>query len=158
MKTIDNELAILSLACGFLSNYLIGVKEANEDMKVYEPIIKFHNKHMKLVELYRKRLVSLEDKITEVLVSCEQDSKKIEPYNRFKKKARADTDGDVVIHGLLFPMCLMLEHKDIKHRKLNFDYKFCEEIVLGYDKDNKKSISNSRVLASMFVERFKDYV
>ena len=158
MKTIDNELAILSLACGFLSSYLIGVQESKEDMKMYEPIIKFLNKNMKLVDLYRKKTISLEETITEVLVSCEEDSKKIEPYNRFKKKARADIDGDVVIHGLLFPMCLILEHKDIRNRKLNFDYKFCENIVMGYDKDNKKSISNSRILASMFVERFGKYV
>ena len=154
MKKIDTELAILSLTCGFLSSYLEGVREADEDMKVYEPIIKFLNKHMKIVDLYRKRLNSLEDKITEVLVNCEQDSKKIEPYNRFKKKARADIDGDVVIHGLLFPMCLVLEHKEIKNRKLNFDYKFSEQIVAGYETESKKSISNSRVLSSMFVERF----
>lgn len=156
MNRLDKELAIISLAYGFLNNYLSEVVEQKANLDIYAEVVIILKQLTNLLKLYRKRAEPLQETVTQTLVNIEAEARKVgKVEDKYRKKPRL-SGNDIEVHGLLFPLMLVLEQREIQGRQLVLNYKLAQKIADDFTSETKKTVANSRILAREFADRIGD--
>lgn len=154
LTDFEKELAILFMAISFGRMHIDDVlKDQGENAIVLlEKPIKMLDKLSFILNLYKSKVDDIAEKAVMLFGEIESDAKKFKSLNRFEKKLRFDEEGNVIINGLLFSAAMILEHRNLKNKKLRPAYKIAQEIYDVYTK-NGKVLDNSKILSKNFVNK-----
>lgn len=147
MNNIEKELSFLFLATAFTNMYS---KESKiKDIKIVNDLLQELGKKSRLFLSKAKRVT---DQSIKVFEQCEVELRK-QSQKRFGKKAVADEEGNYNAHGLLFAVALILEHQELKNRKVFLPYKIAKDIYKDFDGINNVNVENSRILAKHYADK-----
>jgi len=118
-------------------------------------VSEMHDENSVLTKDLKRRVKLFKSKARKYLVRAIKDFEELEqrskeePPSKFKSKLQFESNGDLLINGKVFAACLILEHRNLKNRKLYLPYKIAEDILgkLWYN-------SNAHILAA----RYSDYL
>lgn len=157
LTKLEKELSLLFLATSFGKMHIEDVIE-NEENKEQTILdlqlpIKLLDNLTNIARLYSKKVNPLSQMVVEIFSEIEKENNELKPVKRFEKKVRLDSEGDIIINGLLFCVSLVLEHREIKNRMLNPNYVIAKHIHSVYESENKKAFDNARVLCKKFADK-----
>ncbi len=147
---LQNEKYFLFMSCAMLQLY---VSDDRYTAKKDKEIDKLLMDLSKRTFLFNK---SLDKTLSEAIAKFSLLEKKVvadidRPARKFEKKILISDDG-IAVHGLLFAVALILEHKEIKNKTLYLPYKLAQDIYSRFDNAKDDLIDNSRIVASKFRE------
>lgn len=150
MSPIDKELSYLFLATAFTNMY---VKESKKgDVKIVNDLLADLGKRAKT---FIKRAKPITVNSLKLFDNCQEELKE-QNKKRFAVKAVENEEGDFIAHGLLFATALILEHKELKNKKLFLPYAKAQQIYNDFEGINEPNIKNSRVLAKFFADKLNN--
>ena len=150
---LKKELCFLFLSNAFAKMYLDGTTKSYPKVE-----------HLAFVELGKKSKVYgkqinniLEDSFKAFDFIEKQELKKVNKgvKHRFQKRLSFNENQELEVHGLLFCVALILEHKEIKNKKIFLPYKTAQNIYNDFDGKNGNIYKNARLLPSLFREYLK---
>jgi len=157
LTKLEKELAILFLATSFgkmhIEDVIENAKNKEQTILDLQQPIKLLDNLTSIARLYSKKVDPLSQMVVEMFSEIEKENNELKPVKRFEKKVRLDSDGDIIINGLLFCVSLVLEHREIKNRMLNPNYVIAKHIHSVYENENKKAFDNARVLCKKFADK-----
>lgn len=139
---IDTELLFLFLSNAFARMYKDGVKKTEKEVD------KFLNKMTKKSRGYSKRLSKCLER-SQVLFEQAEANLKAKPKQRFGRNIVLDENGEIGVHGLLFSVALVLEHRNIKKRSLVLPYADAQKIYDQF-KDMNDICHNALLVSKEF--------
>ena len=157
LTKLEKELSLLFLATSFGKMHIEDVIENAENKEQtildLQLPIKLLDNLTNIARLYSKKVDPLFQMVVEIFSEIEKENNELKPVKRFEKKVRLDSEGDIIINGLLFCVSLVLEHREIKNRMLNPNYIIAKHIHSVYESENKKAFDNARVLCKKFADK-----
>ena len=157
LTKLEKELSLLFLATSFGKMHIEDVIENAENKEQtildLQLPIKLLDNLTNIARLYSKKVDPLSQMVVEIFSEIEKENNELKPVKRFEKKVRLDSEGDIIINGLLFCVSLVLEHREIKNRMLNPNYVIAKHIHSIYESENKKAFDNARVLCKKFADK-----
>lgn len=157
LTKLEKELSLLFLATSFGKIHIEDVIENKENKEQALIELQLPNKLLdnltSIAKLYSKKVDSLVEISIDIINEIEKENNELKPVKRFEKKVRLDSEGDIIINGLLFCVSLVLEHREIKNRMLNPNYVIAKHIHSVYESENKKAFDNARVLCKKFADK-----
>jgi len=157
LTKLEKELSLLFLATSFGKMHIEDVIENAENKEQtildLQLPIKLLDNLTNIARLYSKKVDPLFQMVVEIFSEIEKENNELKPVKRFEKKVRLDSEGDIIINGLLFCVSLVLEHREIKNRVLNPNYVIAKHIHSVYESENKKAFDNARVLCKKFADK-----
>ena len=146
-KKLKKELYFLFLAQSFGQLYLEESKIQSDKIEYFVSV-----ELRKKIQLFKNHFVFLIEDSFDIFNHIEEKEykKRNKPLkNRFQKRLIFE-DRNIAVQGLLFCVSLILEHKNIKNKKLHLPYAKAQEIYNDFDNKNDVMCRNARVLSSLF--------
>jgi len=145
---LQNEKYFLFMSCAMLQLYVSDDRyTAKEDKQIDKLLMDLAKRTFMFNKSLDKTLKEAIDKFA--LLEKKVIADKDRPARKFEKKIKISDDG-IAVHGLLFAVALILEHREIKHKSLYLPYKLAQDIYNRFENANDDLIENSRVVASKF--------
>jgi len=147
---LKKELCFLFIANAFGKMYLDGAKTQYDSVN--------HLVHIGLgrkSKVYGKQVENILKDCMDIFEYIEkQERKKINKgvKHRFQKRLSFNENDELEVHGLLFCVALILEHKEIPNKKLYLPYAEAKKIYEEFDGRYDNMYKNARVLPSLFRE------
>lgn len=149
MTPFEKELSFMFMATAFTRLFIEGSKNKNA-LDMAEALEK---ELMKKARLYFKKGKKVTAYAQTILTKCE-DELKVVKENKFRKKVAFNDEGDIEAHGLLLSVSLILEHQQLKNRKMFLPYRLAESIYKSFNKvSDDKYVHNAKILAHAYADR-----
>jgi hypothetical protein len=148
---IFKETYFLFVANAFVKMYIDGTSTK------YDKVDKLCENLAKKSRLFSKNLnLSIESALS-LFEDVEKEQLRIrnKPMrSRFEKRISFNEDNSIEVHGLLFAICMILEHEKIPNRSIHLPYAAAKELFKEFEDQKGVIYRNSKILPA----KFKDYL
>ncbi len=145
------ELYFLFTAMSFVRMYRDGTKGDNSKVeKLWQDLDKKSS-------MFSKNFVKIMDVCTTLFEDVENIEKKKQNKGLkfgYEKRLSFNENGELVVHGLLFALTIILQHRRIPNKKLFLPYALATELYQEFADKKDNIFKNSRILPI----KFKKYI